>query len=184
MAKRAWSVFFLAMLCGFLAGCGRSGNQGNVAHSVSACSLLTVSDASSAMAQPAKVVSPRPALTGEQSACIWQGTRLSAPNPNSSPPSLMLNVSWNPTTVSSFSLVHSGKTGVVEEHGAVATTTTSAPLMVEGVQAYWVTQSIPPGTGPQAVMSAAKDGYVVVLGASGLSQSQVQQALREILRTI
>jgi len=134
----------------------------------SACSLLTAQEASNALGETVQAPSQCATSPGDQSSGIY---RLSA-----GPGTMVIRVSWNKRTTSSFTVAHSGKAKYLD--GAVPPT--YAEVTVGGVPAYW---QLSPAAGPGGArnLSSSKDGYVVTITSMGLGRSQVGQALADML---
>ena len=89
---------------------------------------------------------------------------------------MVVRVSWNRRTTSSFTVAHSGKAKYL--NGAVPPK--YAEVTLGGAPAYW---QLSPAAGPGGArnLESLKDGYVVTITSMGLGQSQVEQALADML---
>ena len=85
---------------------------------------------------------------------------------------MVVRVSWNKRTASSFTVAHSGKVKYL--NGAVPPK--YSEVTVGGEPAYWQL-SPPAGPGGARNLESLKNGYVVTITSTGLGQSQVEQAL-------
>jgi len=85
---------------------------------------------------------------------------------------MVVRVSWNKRTASSFAVAHSGKAKYL--NGAVPPK--YSEVAVGGEPAYWQL-SPPAGPGGPRNLESLKNGYVVTITSTGLGQSQVEQAL-------
>ncbi len=95
------------------------------------------------------------------------------------PGTLLVHVSWDKRTVTTFTVAHSGHAKYLD--GAVPPQ--YAKVTVAGVPAYWqLSSSSNPGNAQS--VSSLKSGYVVTLTSMGLGQSQVEQALGDILNNL
>ena len=153
-----------------LSSCSSSGTSSATqsASPKSACSLLTAQEASKALG--GTVQSPTQCRTspGSQSGGLYhrsagQGT-------------LLVHVSWDKRAVKTFAVAHSGHATYPD--GAVPPQ--YAKVTVAGTPAYW---QLSPAAGPVGAraVSSLKGGYVVTINSMGLDQSQVEQALADIL---
>jgi len=134
----------------------------------SACSLLTAQEASNALGEAVQAPSQCATSPGDQSSGLY---RLSA-----GPGTMVVRVSWNKRTASSFTVAHSGKAKYL--NGAVPPK--YAEVTVGGVPAYWQL-SPPAGPGGARNLESLKNGYVVTITSMGLGQAQVEQALADML---
>ena len=89
---------------------------------------------------------------------------------------MLVHVSWNKRAVTTFKVAHSGHATYLD--GAVPPQ--YAKVTVAGVPAYWQL-SPPSGPGDAKNVSSLKSGYVVTVTSMGLGQSEVEQALADIL---
>ena len=133
----------------------------------SACSLLTAQEASNALGEAVQAPSQCATSPGDQSSGLY---RLSA-----GPGTMVVRVSWNKRTASSFTVAHSGTAKYL--NGAVPPK--YAEVSVGGVPAYWQL-SPPAGPGGARNLESLKNGYVVTITSMGLGQSQVEQALSDM----
>ena len=134
----------------------------------SACSLLTAQEASTARGEAGQAPSQCATSPGDQSSGLY---RLSA-----GPGTMVVRVSWNKRTASSFTVAHSGTAKYL--NGAVPPK--YAEVSVGGVPAYWQL-SPPAGPGGARNLESLKNGYVVTITSMGLGQAQVEQALADML---
>ena len=121
-------------------------------------------------------------VQGKQSGCHY----------HQEPPglgSLMEHVSWNKTTVTSFKLLHSGRlTEVHLPDGGTTPLPHYTDVSVAGTSAYWLPQAPDPSgsnvTTSTSELSALKNGHVVILTSTNLSESQDEQAMAVILHRL
>lgn len=118
--------------------------------------------------------------------CLWTGTGpvdLSAGR--GFEPLLSLTVSWGRPAVTNFSAMHSGRAHVIDVNsppGAPPTTLAYVPLTIGGTRVYWAHQDLAAGGGPQEILTASKDGYVLLLGANtALGRPPMERAFGHIL---
>lgn len=137
---------------------------------VSACSLLTVVDVSTAMGQPAihQPVPPQWPVTAAQSVCGWSAANRTASSQLT--PLLVLTVSWHTKQVEGFrALVNAGYTRVT----------------VDGTPSYWSSHPISQQVSTvQELLTAKKSGYVLLIEAINMTQGQVETAFAQTLRRI
>jgi hypothetical protein len=120
--------------------------------------------------------------TNDQTVCVYPGSAKGV--------SLITSVSWSKSEVANFDKVHSG---------TYASTTSTAPsgqslrlphfteIRVNGNTVYWAVHQPLPISGTHtypSLMTAEKNGYVVALSATGLSETQNEEVLNTMLRTL
>ena len=88
---------------------------------------------------------------------------------------MVVRVSWNRRTASSFTVAHNGTAKYL--NGAVRPK--YAEVTIGGVPAYWQL-SPPAGPGGARNLESLKNGYVVTITSMGLGNSQVEQALSDM----
>ncbi len=153
----------------FLSACASSG--GSVEQSASpksACSLLSTQEASEALGAPVQTSSECTTYAGNQSGGLY--------HPSDGPGTLLVHVSWDKQTVTTFTVAHSGHAKYLNGEAPPQ----YLKVTVAGVPAYWQVSPVP-GPGNAQGISSLKSGYVVTLTSMSLSQSQVQGALAVIL---
>jgi hypothetical protein len=134
----------------------------------SACSLLTAHEATNALGGPVQAPSECTTSTGNQSVGLY--------HVSGGPRTLLVHVSWDERSVTTFTVAHSGRAKYLDE----AAPPQYGKATVAGVPAYWQL-SPAPGPGNTQSLSSLKTGYVVTLSSMGLSQSRVERALAVIL---
>ena len=146
--------------------------------SKSACTLMTEKEAAAIFPIGTHELDNR-SSAGSQSYCSYPGDLADV--------MLQSNLSWSRKEIANFSRLH-GK-GV---HVAPGTLPSGNPvpapqftkLTIDGTSAYWQAHTSFPisGTGTYpSQMSALKDGYLVILTSTGLTQAQNELAMRTML---
>ena len=120
--------------------------------------------------------------TNAQTVCVYPGSAKGV--------SLITSVSWSKSEVANIEKVHSG---------TYASTTSTAPfgqslrlphfteIRVNGNTVCWAVHQPLPISGTHtypSLMSVEKNGYVVALSATGLSETQNEEALNTMLRRL
>jgi hypothetical protein len=134
----------------------------------SACSLLTVEEAAKALGGPVDAPAECATTTHNQSGGLYHRS--------GEPGTLLVRVSWNKRTASTFTMTHSGDARYL----GTAARPQYGKVMVAGQPAYWQLRPTP-GPGGFHSLSSLKRGYVVMLTSMDLGQSQVENALAVIL---
>jgi hypothetical protein len=129
---------------------------------------LTVHQASNALGGSVQVPSECTTSTADQSDGLYRVSGGAGP--------LIVHVSWDRQTVTTFELAHSGHANDLDG----TTPPRYSRVTVAGVPAYWQL-SPAPGPGNAQSLSSLKSGYVVTLSSMGLSRSRVELALAAIL---
>jgi hypothetical protein len=120
--------------------------------------------------------------TNDQTVCVYPGSAKGV--------SLITSVSWSKSEVVNFEKVHSG---TYTSATATVPSGQSIPLphftkiRVAGNTVYWAVHQPLPISGTDtypSLMSAEKNGYVVALSATGLSETQNEQVMGTMLRRL
>jgi hypothetical protein len=144
----------------------------------SACSLMTANEAAAIFPIGTHQLG-NPAPGGSQSYCYY-GSPLARVM-------LQSNLSWSTKEIAGFSRVRDKAPHVASGAPLAAGVITAADftkLVINGTDAYWLAHTSFPIGGTSTYpsqMSALKNGYLVILTSTGLTQSQDEQAMRTIL---
>jgi hypothetical protein len=134
----------------------------------SACSLLTVQEAIEALGGPVDAPVECATTADNQSGGLYHRS--------GGPATLLVRVSWDKRTVTTFMTAHSGDAQFLGR----AARPQYEKVMVADLPAYWQLRPTP-GPGGFHSLSSLKSGYVVMLISMDLSQSQGENALAVIL---
>jgi hypothetical protein len=161
-----------------LADCGTSTVAATAPKS--ACSLMTVNEAAAIFPIGTHQLDSRPP-GGSQSYCSYPGHLAGV--------MLLSNLSWSTKEIATFSRLHSKAVHVAR--GTLPTGATVAPqfakLIIDGTPVYWLARTPFPIGGTSTYpsqMSALKDGYLVFLTSTGLTQEQNRLAMRTMLNRL
>ena len=162
-----------------LAACG---SATTTSHSpVDACSLMSKAEAAAIFQTGNYTLQHRPP-TNDQTVCVYPGSARGV--------SLITSVSWSKSEVANFEKVHSGTytsaTATVPS-GQAFPLPKFTKIRVDGNTVYWAEHQPLPISGTDtypSLMSAEKNGYVVALSATGLSETQNEQVMGTMLRRL
>ena len=142
-----------------------------------ACSLMTANEAAAFFPIGTHVLGNPPPAGGEQSYCYY-GSPLARVM-------LQSNLSWSAKEIAAFSREHF-PIGYSTAKRSYATAV-GTKLVICGTDAHWLARTAFPIGGTSTYpsqMNAFKDGYLVLLTSTGLTQDQDQWAMRTILRRL
>lgn len=171
-----WRFFYamVAIGCGVgLAACGSP--TATVAKvPVHACSLMSKSEASAIFPTGQNYSLRSTVPVNDQTYCVYPGS--------TSDVSLVSNVTWQLGEITTFEKAHSGPYEI--NNGSIPPST---PVTVDGITAYWTPQ-VPERTSGatlyRSLLAAERNGYVVSLSSTGLSESQNEQVMNTMLRKL
>ena len=101
------------------------------------------------------------------------------------PGMLLVNVSWNTRTATTFTVSHSGHVRYISPGGGTVTPLTYSKVTVSGVTTYYRQLTPASSTSSNAQTVEAKKGrYVVTLTSMDLGQYQDEKAMAAILNRL
>ena len=176
---RHWTL--VCVLCAAsLAACG-SATTTSPSRPVSACSLMSKVEAAAIFPTGNYDLQHYPP-TNEQSYCVYPGSAAGV--------SLIANLTWSKSQMTTFEKVHSGSytmtTGTLPS-GQTIPIPHFTKITVDGNIAYWSAHQPLPINGTStypSLMSAEKNGYVLSLSATGLSETQNELVMTTMLRKL
>ena len=143
------------------------------------CSLVNTAEVSAALGEPAYGPSGCTVQRGSQSIAdyVVQGKIAGT--------LLEVSLAWSTTAVTTFTTSHSGHARYTTQQGAPVAPPTFTKVTVAGVPAYWQVTPVPEPGDPKAMrISALKNGYVVSVYSSELSQLQDEKVLGAVLTNL
>jgi hypothetical protein len=179
--KQLGALVIVAIFGWVLAACG-SPTSASLPQPVKACSLMSRSEAESIFAVGRSYRPQQQASANKQSYCSYPGSRQGT--------SVLAYVTWSKAALSTFEKAHDGQhptTGWTLPSGDPVPAPTFVKVLVNGDTAYWSAHQPLPLTGTTnypSIMAATKNGYVVALSATGLTESQNEQILSTMLRRL
>ena len=163
------------------AACGSSATTSSP-HAVYACSLLSKAEAAENFPTGSNYSLLQQAPTAEESYCHYPGATAGV--------WLMVNVTWSSRRLVTFEDAHSGNytvnTGTLPS-GQVIPIPHFMKVTISGEPAYWSARQPLPISGTTtypSLMAAERDGYIVSLSASGLSETQNEKIMSIMLRRL
>ncbi len=147
----------------------------------SACSLMTADEAAAIFPVGTHQLDNR-VPGGSQSYCSYPGHTAGV--------ILLSNLSWSTKEIATFSRLHSNAVNLVPgtlPTGATVPAPQFTKLMISGTSAYWLARTPFPIGGTSTYpsqMSALKDGYLVFLTSTGLTQEQNEQSMKTMLNRL
>lgn len=147
----------------------------------SACSLMTADEAAAIFPIGTHRLDTR-VPGGSQSYCSYPGHMAGV--------MLLSNLSWSAKEIATFSRLHGsaalGAPGTLPT-GAAVPAPQFTKLTIDGTPVYWLARTRFPIGGTTTYpsqMSALKDGYLVFITSTGLTQKQNEQAMRTMLNRV
>ena len=148
---------------------------------VDACSLMSKAEAAAIFQTGSYTLQHRPPAN-DQTVCVYSGSAKGV--------SLITSVSWSKSEVTNFEKVHSGtynSATATLPSGQASPVPYFTKIRVHGNTVYWAVHQPLPISGTHtyhSLMSAEKNGYVVALSATGLSETQNEQVMGTMLRRL
>ena len=145
----------------------------------SACSLMTANEAAAIFPIGTHVLGNPPPAGGSQSYCYYGSPGASV--------MLQSDLSWSTKEIAGFSRIHAHVASGTPLPAGAITAADFTKLVINGTDAYWLAHTAFPIGGTStypAQMSALKEGYLVILTSTGLTQTQNEQAMRTILHRL
>ena len=181
LLKPVGALVIVGIFGWILAACG-SPTTSSQSNPVTACSLMSKSEAASIFALASSYRPQQYASANHQSYCSYPGSTQGT--------SLLAWVTWSNSALSNFEKAHDGRhpaTSGTLPSGESVPAATFVKVLVDGDTAYWSAHQPLPLTGTTiypSFMAATKNSYVVALSATGLTESQNEQILSTMLRRL